>query len=159
MTVLGPVRTPSATKRFDVWCWPFPDMPTHQPNVSYWAKSGKHGLYNEEAADIGARSPNAKGFWNKSRCDDVDLQQAPSGATSISFGNLERRGSDAGMAWRTNRRDHNGSATRRDRAQCSLVLVWSTVGVIVAFVIVYFLFSGDPSLSSDLSASALSKAL
>jgi acid phosphatase family membrane protein YuiD len=30
------------------------------------------------------------------------------------------------------------------------VLVWSTVGVIVAFVIVYFLFfSDDPSLSSD----------
>jgi hypothetical protein len=24
------------------------------------------------------------------------------------------------MAWRTNRRDHNGSATGRDRAQCSL---------------------------------------
>ena len=29
------------------------------------------------------------------------------------------------------------------------VLVWSTVGVIVSFVIVYSLFSGDPSLSSD----------
>ena len=42
--------------------------------------------------------------------------------------------------WRTNRRDHNGSATGRDRAQCSYVLVWSTVGVIVSFVIVYSLF-------------------
>ncbi|MGD0421580.1 MAG: hypothetical protein ABSA68_18695 [Xanthobacteraceae bacterium] len=29
------------------------------------------------------------------------------------------------------------------------VLVWGTVGVIVAFVIVYFLFFRDPSLSSD----------
>ena len=29
------------------------------------------------------------------------------------------------------------------------VPVWSTVGVIVSFVIVYSLFSGDPSLSSD----------
>ena len=29
------------------------------------------------------------------------------------------------------------------------VLVWSTVGVIVSFVIVYSTFSGDPSLSSD----------
>jgi len=29
------------------------------------------------------------------------------------------------------------------------VLVWSTVGVIVSFVIVYSLFSGDPLLSSN----------
>jgi hypothetical protein len=29
-------------------------------------------------------------------------------------------GSDVGTTWRTNRRDHNGSATGRDRAQCSL---------------------------------------
>ena len=53
------------------------------------------------------------------------------------------------MAWRTNRRDHNGSATGRNRHNVRYVLVWSTVGVIVSFVIVYSLFSGDPSLSSD----------
>jgi hypothetical protein len=44
------------------------------------------------------------------------------------------------MALPTNRRDHNGSATGRDRHNVRYVLVWSTVGMIVAFVIVYFLF-------------------
>jgi hypothetical protein len=92
----------------------------------------------DPAADIGSRRPNAKGIWNNLVATTL-MQSKRRAALHQSHldkdeGPMpERHGDQIAETTTEARQGVTGHNVR-------YVLVWSTVGVIVSFVIVYFLF-------------------